>query len=216
MHTDLHPFWTDPYDDIADISLRTEDTVEVEKENHDTTKASYIKFIKSIINQLIITHQLACKMEVNFQNAVFGLDTKSIPKNVKDFNYDWLPTEESLLALETQEDKIEDILPKIYTQLQTMSVGLEVIFENENHTQFNRLKTYIRSVLCEMYIAMKDCHLQLPPDVSRSVMPNEIRGMKGKAEIKIRNWIFFRNFIDISKCIIDVLKIFLVHITNIN
>lgn len=115
---------------------------------------------------------------------------------------------------ELKENKIEEILPNVYTNLQTVSAGLELMLEHEKYNEFERLKSYLRSVLCEIYTALRECQLNLPEDVSRSVVPQEIRNMIEIPETNIRNWIIFRNFIDTLNGVTDIFLRFLSNISD--
>ncbi|CAH1100392.1 unnamed protein product [Psylliodes chrysocephalus] len=214
MDLDEQPFWINFR---ADSFSSTSEDLE-QKEKNDTTKAYYLKTLKNIINQINKLLQKAYKIEETLINAVFKMDSETINESLKEYQYGWLPSKDSLLSNigngELKENKIEEILPNVYTNLQTVSAGLELMLEHEKYNEFERLKSYLRSVLCEIYTALRECQLNLPEDVSRSVVPQEIRNMIEIPETNIRNWIIFRNFIDTLNGVTDIFLRFLSNISD--
>ncbi|CAG9865048.1 unnamed protein product [Phyllotreta striolata] len=208
------PFWVNFRMDCFTSTFQ--DLEQTEK--FDNSKAYYLKTLKNIINHINKLLQKAYQLEENLINAVFDMDTAVINKFLRDYQYGWLPNKDFLLSKidngELKENKIEEILPVVYTNLQTVSAGLELIIEYEKHEEFETLKSYLRAVLCEIYTALMDCQLTLPENVTRSIVPPEIRGMIKIPETKFRNWIIFKNFIDTLNCITDVFLRFLSNISD--
>lgn len=139
----------------------------------------------------------------------------------KDIHYDWLPSVEQLpknLGEPTQEEhlgklELNEALRDTYEYLQKMAVGLEQVAWDQKEQNGDFMKDFkdveykLRSVLCEIQMAMMERQVTQRQDVTRDIMSEEFRVMNDTHR-KLRDWVIFRDYMICLEYIIEVFNLF--------
>lgn len=89
-----------------------------------------------------------------------------------------------------------------YEYLQRVAVGLEqIVWDMEDHhvpfaANFTECELYLKSTLCEIWIAIVDRCVALRPDITRDIMDDAFRNMPDNTQTNIRNWVIFREYMN--------------------
>jgi len=100
----------------------------------------------------------------------------------------------------------------MYRNLQSLAVGLEQvvldqsIYDGQYFEEFNEAEFKLKSVLCELQIAMLERGLTLGEDVDRSIMSPEIRDVKDETYRNLRDWYIFRDYMNGLEYVVHAFK----------
>ncbi|KAF5289062.1 hypothetical protein FQR65_LT11922 [Abscondita terminalis] len=216
MTDQSHPKWINPCG--IDIDGALHDL------NVQMPKVSDLELLKPIVNQAQIALSKANQFKDSFAHSAFNTNLKEVHENWKETGYDWLPNQsqvpkhlnepvpkEHLEALE-----LDSALIDTYHYLQVIAVGLEQIVQDQERESgpffqnFNQSEYNLRLVLCELQMAIYErrVHGQMGPDITRDVMPKYLRNETGNTSRNVRDWIIFREYMNILEYIIEVFEHF--------
>lgn len=88
-------------------------------------------------------------------------------------------------------------------------MGLEqVVWDEEDQNgsfkkQFQEAENYLKTLLCEIQLAIIEHNLETKPDPTRDIMGEELRSMD-KTSTNIRNWVIYRDYMIMMEYVIEV------------
>lgn len=156
----------------------------------------------------------------DYARQTFNIDFAELHSSFKDHHYDWLPglreipkqlgeplDPEYLSRLE-----LDTALIDAYEYMQKYAVGLEQIvwdqedFQLEFHKQFKDTEYKLRTVLCELQVALVERQLSSRPDVKRDIMKSEYRTMSAETFRNLRDWLIFRDYMNGLEYVVQVFE----------
>ncbi|XP_008190287.2 uncharacterized protein LOC103312158 isoform X1 [Tribolium castaneum] len=179
-----------------------------------------VQLIDQILNQAQIAEVRAKMFKEEYVHKTFNMDAQQLHNYYKDKDYDWLPTKEIPKNLDQavpQEhlDTLEfkPTLTTVYSNLQKFAVGIEqIVWDEEDRngpfkSSFVQTEDYLRTLLCEIYTAIIEKELTVEQNVDRDIMGPEFRNMDNTS-MNIRNWIIYRDYLNMLEYIIQVFRHF--------
>ncbi|XP_043581291.1 uncharacterized protein LOC122567126 [Bombus pyrosoma] len=157
----------------------------------------------------------------DYARRTFNIDFADLHSSFKNSHYDWLPGQQQIpkqLGEQlTQEflDKLEldTALIDTYEYMQKFAVGLEqVVWDQEDlnlqfSKQFKATETALRTVLCELQVALVERQLSPRPDVSRDIMKSDIRSLASSETYRrLRDWVIFRDYMNGLEYVVQVFE----------
>ncbi|KAJ8688085.1 hypothetical protein QAD02_023880, partial [Eretmocerus hayati] len=139
-------------------------------------------------------------------------------------HYEWLPSSKQIpKSLGEQLDQefldklevrmIDTALLDAYEYMQRYAVGLEqIVWDQDDHKlryldKFSHSENLLRSVLCELQMALAERGVTPRADVTRDIMPQEYRDMSDSATYRnLRDWLIFRDYMNGLEFIIQVFE----------
>ncbi|KZC15156.1 hypothetical protein WN55_07984 [Dufourea novaeangliae] len=151
----------------------------------------------------------------------FNIDFADLHSTFKDNHYDWLPgpkeipkqlgeplDQEYLAKLE-----LDTALIDAYEYMQKYAVGLEqIVWDQEDlqlefRKQFKDTEYKLRTVLCELQVALVERQLSSRPDVTRDIMKSEFRTMSSSETYRnLRDWLIFRDYMNGLEYVVQVFE----------
>ncbi|XP_044592832.1 uncharacterized protein LOC123270752 isoform X3 [Cotesia glomerata] len=159
----------------------------------------------------------------HFSQESLGLNFESMQASWNNRQYYWLPgpleipkqlgttlSEDYLSKLEVR--MIDSALLNAYEYMQKYAVGLEQITYDQKEEQLNFQKEFVetehnlRSVLCELQVAMMERGVPQRIDVSRDIMPDMFRQVESITSRNTRDWIIFRDYMNGLEYVVQVFE----------
>ncbi|KAK0159813.1 hypothetical protein PV327_010886 [Microctonus hyperodae] len=140
----------------------------------------------------------------------------------KNSHYDWLPNQKAIpkqlgehLPKEYLDklnpEELDRILLDIYQYLQLYAVGLEQIVWDQDDYRLGAGKNFsdaefkLRTVLCEVQVALEERGVQPRVEVTRAAMSNEYRLLGRSTTYRnVRDWLIFRDYMNGLEFLIEV------------
>ncbi|XP_008552705.1 uncharacterized protein LOC103574919 isoform X2 [Microplitis demolitor] len=203
------PKWINPCGEAAENS---DGSIYMEQMKDEQLLATVVLQAKTALDHA----QLFCDQYVK---ASFSSSMNSMHSSWKHYRYDWLPGFEEIpkqLGEKLSKEylnklEIDDALLNTYEYMQKFAVGLEQIaFDQKNNqlafqTQFEETEHKLRSVLCELQVAMMERGVNQRPDVTRDTMSDEFRAMSSSDTYRnLRDWLIFRDYMNALEYIVQV------------
>ncbi|XP_015437920.1 PREDICTED: uncharacterized protein LOC107193053 [Dufourea novaeangliae] len=157
----------------------------------------------------------------DYVKRTFNIDFADLHSTFKDNHYDWLPgpkeipkqlgeplDQEYLAKLE-----LDTALIDAYEYMQKYAVGLEqIVWDQEDlqlefRKQFKDTEYKLRTVLCELQVALVERQLSSRPDVTRDIMKSEFRTMSSSETYRnLRDWLIFRDYMNGLEYVVQVFE----------
>lgn len=134
------------------------------------------------------------------------MDYEKVDRIFKTNTFDWLPVPDYSSASQINSKHYKTFLPKLYTDLQVIAAGIELVFFNEKYAKFKETPLYLRLVLCELFTVLYECGLKLPDDVTRETIPSDCASLVDQTSRKARDFIIFREYVKILEYILRVFR----------
>ncbi|XP_034946628.1 uncharacterized protein [Chelonus insularis] len=205
------PKWVNP------CGLAAEDidgSLDVEQLKDEQLLAQVVVQAKTALDHA----QLFCD---DFVKKTFHTTLNDVHSTWKDNHYDWLPgskdipkqlgeqlTKEYLNKLE-----LDTALLNAYEFMQKYAVGLEqIVWDQEDHRleflkQFKDTEYKLRTVLCELQVALMERGVTPRADVTREVMTPEYRAMASSSTYRnLRDWLIFRDYMNGLEYVVQVFE----------
>ncbi|XP_017775080.1 PREDICTED: uncharacterized protein LOC108561586 [Nicrophorus vespilloides] len=158
---------------------------------------------KDLLTQIIAQANIALTNAKQFQNEfalkTFNSDPESLHTQWQANHYDWLP----LTMMDSEqipELNMKNSLIDIYEHLQKFAVGLEQIVWDQEDNRGAFLKNFtdteynLRSLLCEIQMAIIELGLSQKPDITRDLMGPDFRSITDATERNLRDWLIYRDY----------------------
>ncbi|RZC37531.1 uncharacterized protein BDFB_004257 [Asbolus verrucosus] len=173
-----------------------------------------------LLAQIIDQTRIAQGQETNFQKEfvekTWGKKFLDHHEAYKNTDWDWLPTKKlpKKLTEHVPQEHLESLelkqtLLDVYSYLQQIAVGLEqVIWDEEDRdgdfkSSFEGSRDHLCHILCELQMAIIENNLPVPNSVTRETMGEEYRNMTTNTNINVRNWIIYRDYLNMLEYIIE-------------
>lgn len=96
-----------------------------------------------------------------------------------------------------------------------IAVGLEqIVWDQEDQEEedfiekFKETEYKLRSLLCEIQVAIIERGLDMRPDVRRDIMTDPYRNMSNTTSRYFRDWVIFRDYMNALEYVVDVFRHF--------
>ncbi|XP_076751572.1 uncharacterized protein LOC143423850 [Xylocopa sonorina] len=157
----------------------------------------------------------------DFAQRMFNTDVAELQSTFKDTHYDWLPGPKEIpKQLGEQLDQeyldrldLDTALINAYEYMQKYAVGLEqIVWDQEDlqldfRTEFKDTDNKLRTVLCELQVALVERQLSPRPDVTRDIMKSEFRTMSSSETYRnLRDWLIFRDYMNGLEYVVQVFE----------
>ncbi|XP_017760499.1 PREDICTED: uncharacterized protein LOC108551018 [Eufriesea mexicana] len=157
----------------------------------------------------------------DYAKRTFNIDFADLHSTFKDNHYDWLPgpneIPKQLGEQLNQEylDKLEldSALIDAYEYMQKFAVGLEqIVWDQEDlqlefRKQFKDTEYKLRTVLCELQVALVERQLSSRPDATRDIMKSEFRTVSTSETYRnLRDWLIFRDYMNGLEYVVQVFE----------
>ncbi|XP_034179023.1 uncharacterized protein LOC117603719 [Osmia lignaria lignaria] len=157
----------------------------------------------------------------DYAKRTFNIDFADLHSTFKDNRYDWLPglneIPKQLGEMLDQEylDRLEldTALIDAYEYMQKYAVGLEqIVWDQEDlqlefRNQFEQTEYKLRTVLCELQVALVERQLSSRPDVTRDIMSPEFRAISSSETFRnLRDWLIFRDYMNGLEYVVQVFE----------
>lgn len=176
----------------------------------------------------ILTLAEECQINIdlfinNYIQNTFSCDYLTHYKKWVNQNNSWM----TYRLLNYAEDNLDSswlaarVFPKelyfTYKILQEVAVGFEMLLEDANvydsfekvfSSNFNSCKNNLQQLLCQISDSIDETFEKRPPDVVRSVIPNNVRQEKNMCIRNLTNSIIFRDYAIAIKYILDTYSYF--------
>ncbi|XP_078047666.1 uncharacterized protein LOC144475543 [Augochlora pura] len=155
----------------------------------------------------------------DYAKRTFNVDFEEILSSFKDSHYDWLPGPREIPKQLGQQlepeylDRLEldTALIDAYEYMQKYAVGLEqIVWDQEDlqlefRKQFKDTEFKLRTVLCELQVALVERQLSSRPDVTRDIMKSELRAISTSETFRnLRDWVIFRDYMNGLEYVVQV------------
>ncbi|XP_058792543.1 uncharacterized protein LOC131664997 isoform X2 [Phymastichus coffea] len=214
---DQAPKWLNPCGFAAE---EFEGDIDVVQLNDATLLGNIVMQAKTALNY-------AHGFRDDFIKKTFNTDYADLHLTWKDNHYDWLPGPKQIPKM-LGEHLDQDYLHKLevrmldtalldaYEYMQRYAVGLEQIaWDQEDYAldfrkQFKDTEYNLRSVLCELQMALAERGVTPRADVTRDVMSVEFRDMSESATYRnLRDWLIFRDYMNGLEYVVQVFEHFI-------
>ncbi|KAL7292914.1 hypothetical protein TKK_0013581 [Trichogramma kaykai] len=189
-----------------------DDDVEVVQLDDATLLGNIVMQAKTALNY-------AQNVRDDYIKRTFGTDFKDLHLTWKDNHYDWLPGLAQIpkqlgepLGLDYLDKlDLDNALLNVYEYLQRYAVGLEqVAWDQQDNAlafqqEFKDMENHLRSVLCEVQMALAERNVPQREDIDRDIMPEEYRNMWTSATYRnLRDWLIYRDYMNGLEYIVEV------------
>ncbi|XP_014231963.1 uncharacterized protein LOC106655883 isoform X2 [Trichogramma pretiosum] len=123
----------------------------------------------------------------------------------------FLDTQANRPVLFLRETQLDNALLNVYEYLQRYAVGLEqVAWDQQDNAlafqqEFKDMENHLRSVLCEVQMALAERNVPQREDIDRDIMPEEYRNMWTSATYRnLRDWLIYRDYMNGLEYIVEV------------
>ncbi|XP_066598439.1 uncharacterized protein [Prorops nasuta] len=180
---------------------------------------------EQLLNQVVVQAKTALMHAQLFRDdyirRTFNTDFSDLHSTWKDNHYDWLPGPEQIpKKLGEQLDQefldrleLDTTLLDAYEYMQRYAVGLEqIVWDQEDHQlefrkHFKDTEFKLRTVLCELQVALVERGVPLRPDVTREAMTAEYRNMSNSETYRnLRDWLIFRDYMNGLEYVVQVFE----------
>ncbi|XP_024947461.1 uncharacterized protein LOC107274437 isoform X2 [Cephus cinctus] len=180
---------------------------------------------EQLITQVVVQAKMALMQAQLFRDdyikQTFNTDFADLHSAWKNNHYDWLPGETDIpKQLGQQLDKnfldklqLDTALLNAYEYMQKYAVGLEqIVWDQEDHhleflKQFTDTEFKLRTVLCELQVALAERGVTPRADVTRDAMSSEYRFMSKSATYRnLRDWLIFRDYMNGLEYVVQVFE----------
>ncbi|XP_012281598.1 uncharacterized protein LOC105700377 isoform X2 [Orussus abietinus] len=180
---------------------------------------------EQLLTQVVVQAKTALMHAQLFRDdyikRTFNIDFADLHSTWKDNHYDWLPGPKEIpKQLGEQLDKeflgkleLDTALLDAYEYMQRYAVGLEqIVWDQEDHRlefrkQFKDTEFKLRTVLCELQVALVERGVTPRPDVTRDAMSSEYRAMSESATYRnLRDWLIFRDYMNGLEYVVQVFE----------
>ncbi|XP_053976360.1 uncharacterized protein LOC128890583 [Hylaeus anthracinus] len=157
----------------------------------------------------------------DYAKRIFNIDYADLHSTFKDHHYDWLPGPREIpkeLGGQLEQEYLDTLeldtaLIDAYEYMQKYAVGLEqIVWDQEDlqlefRKQFKDTEYRLRTVLCELQVALVERQLSSRPDVTRDIMRSEFRAMSSSATFRnLRDWLIFRDYMNGLEYVVQVFE----------
>ncbi|XP_076669287.1 uncharacterized protein LOC143369349 [Andrena cerasifolii] len=157
----------------------------------------------------------------DYAKRIFNIDFADLHSTFKDNHYDWLPGQKEIpKQLGEQLDQefldrleLDTALVDAYEYMQKYAVGLEQIVWDQEDLQLEFRKKFketeynLRTVLCELQVALVERQLSPRPDVTRDIMKPEFRAVSSSETYRnLRDWLIFRDYMNGLEYVVQVFE----------
>ncbi|CAL7945651.1 unnamed protein product [Xylocopa violacea] len=157
----------------------------------------------------------------DYARRTFNIDFADLHSTFKDNHYDWLPGPKEIpkqLGEQLDQEYLDKLdldtaLINAYEYMQKYAVGLEqIVWDQEDlqldfRTEFKDTDNKLRTVLCELQVALVERQLSPRPDVTRDIMKPEYRTMASSETFRnLRDWLIFRDYMNGLEYVVQVFE----------
>ncbi|CAK9830578.1 hypothetical protein ANTRET_LOCUS7727 [Anthophora retusa] len=157
----------------------------------------------------------------DYAKRTFNIDFADLHSTFKDHHYDWLPGSKEIPKQLGEQlgqeylDKLEldTALIDAYEYMQKYAVGLEqIVWDQEDlqlqfRKQFKDTENKLRTVLCELQVALVERQLSSRPDVTRDIMKSEFRAVSSSETYRnLRDWLIFRDYMNGLEYVVQIFE----------
>lgn len=157
----------------------------------------------------------------DYARRIFNIDFADLLSTFKDHHYDWLPGLREIpkqLGEQLDQDYLDQLeldaaLIDAYEYMQKYAVGLEqIVWDQEDlqlefRNQFKDTEYKLRTVLCELQVALVERQLSSRPDITRDIMRSEFRAMSSSETYRnLRDWLIFRDYMNGLEYVVQVFE----------
>ncbi|KAF3427991.1 hypothetical protein E2986_05755 [Frieseomelitta varia] len=157
----------------------------------------------------------------DYARRTFNIDFADLHSMFRDNRYDWLPGPHEIpkeLGNELSRVylnglQLDKALIDAYEYMQKYAVGLEqIVWDQENlklqfRDQFKDTEYRLRTVLCELQVALVERQLSSRPDVTRDIMKPEFRNLSSSETFRnLRDWLIFRDYMNGLEYVVQVFE----------
>lgn len=161
---------------------------------------------KNVINHANTALYKAKDIKNEFAQILFKMDFERVDDMFKTDTFYWLPVLDTSNVSKINSRSFTGFLPKLYSDVQIIAAGIDLVFANEKYETFKDIKAYLKLVLSEIFTVIYECHLTLPSDITREIIPTDCVSMVDQTAIKARDWIIFREYVNMMEYIIKVFR----------
>lgn len=211
------PFWINPCGYITDNDINNDDL-------NDNDIHSEENFQDTINKLIILAKQCQYNIDsfkTNYITSTFNTDFSKHYQTWKQKNNSWMT---SRLLKNAEEVLSENWLAQLsfpralkytYEMLQQVSVGFEILLqdastpnsaESKFSNNFSICKNNIQAILCEVSDAIDTTLKFRPSDITRDIVPIEVRQETSSSERNLTNSIIFRDYVIVTKYILSIYK----------
>ncbi|XP_061943118.1 uncharacterized protein LOC107992404 isoform X2 [Apis cerana] len=112
-----------------------------------------------------------------------------------------------------RDDYLDTALIDAYEYMQKYAVGLEqIVWDQEDlqlefRKQFKETEYKLRTVLCELQVALVERQLSSRPDVTRDIMKSDFRKVSSSETFRnLRDWLIFRDYMNGLEYVVQVFE----------
>ncbi|KOC70503.1 hypothetical protein WH47_00648 [Habropoda laboriosa] len=157
----------------------------------------------------------------DYAKQTFNIDFADLHSTFKDHHYDWLPGTKEIpkqLGEQLEQEYLDKLeldtaLIDAYEYMQKYAVGLEqIVWDQEDlqlkfRKQFKDTEYKLRTVLCELQVALVERQLSSRPDVTRDIMKSEFRAVSSSETYRnLRDWLIFRDYMNGLEYVVQVFE----------
>ncbi|KAK9295191.1 hypothetical protein QLX08_010409 [Tetragonisca angustula] len=157
----------------------------------------------------------------DYARRTFNIDFADLHSTFRDNHYDWLPGPNEIpkeLGNELGREYLDELeldtaLIDAYEYMQKYAVGLEqIVWDQEDlqlefRDQFKDTEYRLRTVLCELQVALVERQLSSRPDATRDIMKSEFRNMSSSETFRnLRDWLIFRDYMNGLEYVVQVFE----------
>lgn len=187
----------------------------------DVEELTDSELVHFVIQQAKMSLAQTEEFRAAYAKKTFNIDFDDLHALFKESQYDWLPgTTEIPKQLGQQLDKayldrleLDTALINAYEYMQKYAVGLEqIVWDQEDLQldfleQFRQTENLLRTVLCELQVALAERQLTSRPDVTRDIMSAEYRQLSTSETFRnLRDWVIFRDYMNALEYVVQVFE----------
>lgn len=178
-----------------------------------------------LLHQVVVQAKTALMHAILFRDdyarRTYKIDFADLHSTFKDQHYDWLPGPNEI-PKELGENLNQEYLDRLeldtalidaYEYMQKYAVGLEqIVWDQEDlqlefRKQFKETEYKLRTVLCELQVALVERQLSSRPDVTRDIMKSDFRKVSSSETFRnLRDWLIFRDYMNGLEYVVQVFE----------
>ncbi|CAH1372995.1 hypothetical protein MTP99_014455 [Tenebrio molitor] len=175
------------------------------------------QLINMIVRQAHIAEAKAKTFKEEFAEKKFNTNVAQLKLYYAPHDYEWLPTTKIPKKLDGAVDpehlkslEFKPTLLEVYVSLQKIAVGVEqMVWDEEDRngplkSSLIETENYLGSLLCEIHTAIIEKELTVEETVTRDIMKEELRKNLDNTGRNIRDWIIYRDYLNMLQYIIQV------------
>ncbi|XP_076659093.1 uncharacterized protein LOC143362633 [Halictus rubicundus] len=177
----------------------------------------------TLLEQVFVQAKIALQQTEfrgNYVKRIFNMDFEDWRPSFADYHYDWLPGPREIpkqLGEQLNQEYLDSLeldtaLINAYEYMQRYAVGLEqMVWDQEDLQldfleQFKSTENHLRSVLCELQVALVERQLTSRPDVTRDIMDAKSRQSSSDTDRNLRDWLIFRDYMNCLEYVVQVFE----------